>query len=153
MPKRVGIISAGDMGAAFGRGLRQAGLDVLTCLEGRSELTRARAAEAGFRDLPSSDALVGEADLILSVLVPAEATAIAEAVAAAVRRTGARPAFAECNAIAPQTVLAIERVIAAAGAPFIDAGIIGGPPREGYSPHIYPSRPGTAPPAGRCGRR
>ena len=145
MTKRVGIISAGDMGAAVGRRLRQAGLDVLTCLEGRSELTRARAAEAGFRDLPSSDALVGEADLILSVLVPAEATAIAEAVAAAVRRTGARPAFAECNAIAPQTVLAIERLIAATGAPFIDAGIIGGPPREGYSPHIYCSGPDTAP--------
>jgi 3-hydroxyisobutyrate dehydrogenase-like beta-hydroxyacid dehydrogenase len=61
------------------------------------------------------------------------------------RRTGARPVFVECNAIAPQTVLAIERTIRAAGAAFIDAGIIGGPPRAGYTPHINCSGPDTAP--------
>lgn len=142
--KRVAILSPGDMGGAIGQVLDAGGLDVLTCLEGRSELTRRRAAEAGFREVPSLDALVRESDVVLSVLVPAEATAVAEAVAAAMRRTGARPAFAECNAIAPHTVLAIERTIRAAGAPFVDAGVIGGPPRAGYSPHIYCSGPDTA---------
>jgi 3-hydroxyisobutyrate dehydrogenase-like beta-hydroxyacid dehydrogenase len=38
--------------------------------------------------------------------------------------------FADCNAIAPVTVEAIEREIRAAGAEFIDAGIIGGPPSD-----------------------
>jgi len=150
--KRVAIMSAGDMGAAIGARLVVGGLDVLTCLEGRGQLTRERAAEAGFRAVASLDDLVGESDLILSVLVPAEARGLAEAVAAAMRRSGARPVFVECNAIAPQTVLAIEQIIRAAGAEFIDAGIIGGPPRPpagragpGYSPHIYCSGPEPAP--------
>ncbi len=143
--QRVGIMSPGDMGAAIGERLREHGLEVLTCLEGRSELTRSRAEEAGFRAVPSLDGLVSEADLILSVLVPAEAATLAEAVAASTRRCGARPVFVECNAIAPQTVLAIEGLVRGAGAGFIDAGIIGGPPRPGYSPHIYCSGPETAP--------
>jgi 3-hydroxyisobutyrate dehydrogenase-like beta-hydroxyacid dehydrogenase len=142
--KRVAILSPGDMGGAIGQVLHANGIDVLSCLAGRSELTRERAAEAGFRDVPDVDTLVRESDVILSVLVPSQATPVAEAVAAAMRRTGAHPAFAECNAIAPNTVLAVEHTIRAAGGPFVDAGIIGGPPRAGYSPHIYCSGPDTA---------
>jgi 3-hydroxyisobutyrate dehydrogenase-like beta-hydroxyacid dehydrogenase len=133
------------MGSGIGLVLHANGLDVLTCLEGRSALSRLRAQEAGFRDVASMDDLVRESDMILSVLVPAEATPIAESVAAAMRRTGATPVFVECNAIAPQTVQAIESTIRAAGASFIDAGIIGGPPRIGYSPHFEASGPDTAP--------
>jgi 3-hydroxyisobutyrate dehydrogenase-like beta-hydroxyacid dehydrogenase len=142
--KRVAILSPGDMGGRIGQVLHANGIDVLGCLAGRSELTRQRAAEAGFRDVSDFDTLVRESDLILSVLVPSEATPVAEAVAAAMRRSNSHPAFAECNAIAPNTVLSIERTIRNAGAPFIDAGIIGGPPREGYSPHVYCSGPDTA---------
>ncbi|HLF76070.1 MAG TPA: DUF1932 domain-containing protein [Dehalococcoidia bacterium] len=143
--RRVGILSPGDMGSGIGLVLHANSLDVLTCLEGRSALSRLRAQEAGFRDVPSLDDLVRESDMILSVLVPAEATPIAESVAAAMRRTGATPVYVECNAIAPQTVLAIETTIRSAGATFIDAGIIGGPPRIGYSPNFEASGPDTAP--------
>ena len=141
----VAILSPGDMGGGIGSVLHANGLDVLTCLEGRSELTRLRAQEAGFREVPTLDDLVRQADLVLSVLVPGQATQIAVAVAAAIRRTGATPVFVECNAIAPQTVLTLERTIRAAGAEFIDAGIIGGPARTGYSPHFDCSGPNTAP--------
>jgi 3-hydroxyisobutyrate dehydrogenase-like beta-hydroxyacid dehydrogenase len=127
--RRVGILSPGDMGAGIGGVLNQTGFEVYTCLAGRSDLTRLRAEEAGFRDLPDYDALVQQVDLVLSVLVPAEARPLADAVAASMRRTGAHPVYADCNAIAPQTVLGIEQVIRDAGANFIDAGIIGGPPR------------------------
>ncbi|HLF72515.1 MAG TPA: DUF1932 domain-containing protein [Dehalococcoidia bacterium] len=142
--RRVGIMSPGDMGGGIGGVLHESGFEVLTCLAGRSELTRVRAAEAGFRDTGDLDTLAREADVILSVLVPSEATPIAEAIAAAVKRTGAKPVFVECNAIAPQTVAAIEATMRGAGAGFIDAGIIGGPPRPGYSPHIYASGPDTS---------
>jgi len=131
--RRVGILSPGDMGAAIGNVLHHGGLEVYTCLEGRSELTRTRAAEAGFRDAPGYDELVSSVDVLLCVLVPAEARPVAERVAAALRRTGARPVYVECNAIAPQTVVGIEKLIRDAGAEFIDAGIIGGPPRVGGS--------------------
>ena len=142
--RRVGIMSVGDMGAGFGRVLRDNGIEVYTCLAGRSDLTRLRAEEAGFIDTPDLDALVGQVDLFISVLVPSEATALAQDVAAAMQRTGAHPAYADANAIAPQTVRKIEGIVREAGAVFIDAGIIGGPPRSGYSPHIPCSGPDTA---------
>lgn len=131
-------MSPGDMGSAIGQVLHAGGLDVLTCLEGRSDLTRQRAAQVGFRALPSLDALVAESGLLISVLVPGEALPLAQAVAASMRRTGATPVYADCNAIAPQTVRAIARLITERGATFIDAGIIGGPPRVG-------ARPGSGP--------
>ncbi len=140
----VGIISAGDMGAAIGATLTSGGVDVATDLTGRSDLTRTRAAEAGMRDAGGIDALVEECDLLLSVLPPAEAVSIAEEVAGAMARTGSRPAFAECNAIAPQTVVRIATLMLDTGAPFIDAGIIGSPPSPGSDTRIYCSGPDTS---------
>jgi 3-hydroxyisobutyrate dehydrogenase-like beta-hydroxyacid dehydrogenase len=140
----VAIISPGDMGAAVGRVLRQGGLDVVTCLEGRSDLSRRRATEAGLRDLPLAS-LVRQADLILSILVPSEARAAAERVATAMERTGARTAYADCNAIAPATVRQIASVIGARGAVFIDGGIIGGPPAGPGAPtRFHCSGPDTS---------
>ena len=110
-----GILSPGDMGLRLGRVLHAIGLDVLAALEGRSQLTRDRAIEAGFRDAGSVDGLVSQADIVLSILVPSEAGAVAEQVAGAMERTGAKPVFVECNAIAPRTVRSIEQTIAAAG--------------------------------------
>jgi len=144
--RSVGILSPGDMGAAVGKVLHSTGLDVLAALEGRSEITRLRARSAGFRDVGTVDELVAHADVVLSILVPAEAVPVAEQVAAAMKRSGATPAFVECNAIAPQTVQAIEPSITAAGGCFIDAGIIGGPPRApGSGARFYCSGPDTTP--------
>ena len=137
----VAILSPGDMGHAIGRVLRRSGLDTITYLAGRSERTRALAAQASIRDVPTLEQLVVEADLILSILVPAEAVANAERVAQALGTTGAHPAYADCNAIAPATMQQIATIISNAGGACIDAGIIGGPPREGYAPRIYASGP------------
>ncbi len=142
--RRVGIMSPGDMGAGWGRVLHDHGLEVYTCLAGRSDLTRQRAEEAGLIDTPDLEALVSQVDLFISVLVPAEATQLAEDIADAMIRTGAKPAYVEANAIAAKTVTGIEGVIRDAGANFIDAGIIGGPPRSGYSPRVPCSGPDTA---------
>ena len=59
----------------------------------------------------------------------------------AVRSTATELLFAECNAIAPQVALEIEPIIVNAGARFVDASIIGGPPRDGSSPRLYTSGP------------
>jgi 3-hydroxyisobutyrate dehydrogenase-like beta-hydroxyacid dehydrogenase len=138
-------MSAGDMGSGFGSVLNDHGFEVYTCLAGRSALTRERAAEAGFVDTPDLDALVSSVDLFISVLVPSEAVGLAEDVAAAMKRTGATPVYCDANAIAPQTVRRIEGLIREAGGGFVDAGIIGGPPRKGYTPHIPCSGPDTEP--------
>lgn len=143
--RTVGILSPGDMGSGTGRVLHATGLNVLAALEGRSELTRSRAVEAGFSDVGTVEELVKQSDVVLSILAPSEAVPLAEQVAAAMQRTGATPVFVECNAIAPQTVRQIERTIAAAGGLCIDGGIIGGPPRVPGGPtRFYCSGPNTA---------
>jgi len=141
----VGIMSPGDMGSAIGKMIADSGVRVVTALDGRSELTRLRAKEAGIADVSSIDRLVAEADLLLSVLVPAEALGLAQRFADAVRRTGRRPAYADLNAIAPETVRQIGGLMTAAGVAMIDGGIIGGPPVRGRKgTRIYCSGPDTA---------
>ena len=142
---KVGILSPGDMGSGVGRRLHERGAEVYGVLTGRSELTRTRAAECGIIDAGSLDELVKKVDIILSILVPSEAPAIAHDVAESMKRTGATPVFTDCNAIAPVTVEAIEREIRAAGAEFIDAGIIGGPPSDRADTYFHCSGPNTAP--------
>ena len=137
----VGLLSPGDMGHAVGGALREHGLDVLTCLDGRSERTRGLAAAAGLRDVPSLDDLVTSSDLVLSILVPAEAPAVCRSVAAAIQRTGADVVFADCNAVSPRTSAAMSDVMREAGGRYVDGSIIGGPPRDGSSPRFYVSGP------------
>jgi len=133
------------MGAAIGGVLTENGLDVIACLEGRSKLTLTRAAESHIRGVANLNDLVTEADLVLSVLVPSAATDIAQSVVKAMGETGSTPAFAECNAIAPQTVVSISKLIMDSGATFTDAGIIGSPPKSGRtSTRLYCSGSDTS---------
>ena len=100
--RTIAILSPGNMGAAVGQVLRESGYDVVTNLDGRSDRTRSLAAEAGFRAVSGMDGIVEEADLVMSILVPSEAISVAREAAAAMGRTGARPAFADCNAVSPE---------------------------------------------------
>ena len=137
--ERVAILSPGDMGQAVGRALRQGGLEVITCLKGRSERTRGLAQAAGIADVPDLETLVEQSDLILSIMVPSQATALSQEVEQAIRSTGAKIYYADCNAISPQTTLRIEEIISGGGGCFIDGSIIGGPPRGDYRPRFYVS--------------
>jgi 3-hydroxyisobutyrate dehydrogenase-like beta-hydroxyacid dehydrogenase len=133
MTPTVAIMSPGDMGHAVAAVLRQGGLRVITRLDGRSARTRSLAERAGLEEVADDAALVREADMLLSILVPAEAMTLAERIAGAVRTTRADLLYVECNAIAPQTARRIGEVLETAGARFVDAGIIGPPPAPGAS--------------------
>jgi L-threonate 2-dehydrogenase len=136
----VAILSPGDMGHAIGAVLRQHGLRVLTSLQGRSPRTAVLAAQAGITTVADDHTLVREADILLSLVVPAQAYACAERVATAVRATQTRLLFVDCNAIAPRTVQSIDHLVTAAGADVVDVGIIGSPPRAGKAgPRLYAS--------------
>ena len=137
----VGILSPGDMGHSMGQVLAEHGLRVIACLDGRSERTRNLAVEAGIEPAASYDELVQQADILLSILVPAQSIGAAEDVAQAIERTGADLIYADCNAIAPQTARAIGERIVAAGGRFVDGGIIGGPPRGGSRNRLYVAGP------------
>ena len=140
----IAILSPGSMGSAVGQVLRESGYDVVTNLDGRSERTRVLAEEAGFRAVSGIDSIVEEADLVMSILVPSEAISVAREAAAAMKRTGASPAYADCNAVSPDTARELGGIIEAAGGRFIDAGIIGGPPGSGSPPRFYASGPHEA---------
>ena len=139
----VGLLSPGDMGHSVGQTLVEHGMRVITCLQARSERTRGLAQKAGIADVPTYGDLVQEADLLLSIMVPAQAKVAAGVVAQAVMETGAELVYADCNAIAPQTVCQIANILTATGVQFVDASIVGGPPRGGSSPRLYASGPDT----------
>ncbi len=136
----VALVAPGEMGAAVGATLRAHGARVATCLSGRSERSLARARQAGMEIVAEDTDLIRETDLFLSIVPPAAAAGLAERIAEAMRRAGSAPPYVDCNAISPTTAGAVGRTIADAGAPFIDAGIIGGPPKPGSpGPRFYTS--------------
>ena len=141
MPNAVGILSPGDMGHTVGNVLRQNGLRVITCLNGRSQRTRQLAEKAGIVDVPTYPEFVTEADLILSIMVPAQAMSAASVVAEALQQTDATLTYTDCNAIAPQTVRKLGDIITSAGGTFVDASIIGPPPRTPGATRFYASGP------------
>src|SRR5438105_3864248 len=130
------------MGSGVGTVLHQHGLRVLTCLAGRGPESRERAARAGFEDVPDLESLVRGCDVLLSILPPAVAGAVADQVAAAVSATGSDVLYVDCNAIAPNTASGIFQTVTATGARFADAGIIGPPPTRPGS-RIFTSGPGA----------
>jgi 3-hydroxyisobutyrate dehydrogenase-like beta-hydroxyacid dehydrogenase len=142
---RIAILMPGDMGHGVGRALTQHGHEVITCLAGRSDRTRGLAEAAGISSTANLEAVVTEADLVLSILPPDAAVAQASAVADAMTATGARPVYVDCNATSPMTVREVGAIVTAAGAPFIDCGIIGLAPGKGKATRFHVSGADTGP--------
>jgi L-threonate 2-dehydrogenase len=134
----VAVIAPGAMGAAVGKRLSDNGLMVLTSLDGRSEETRARAKAAGMTAAKDGD--IARADFILSILPPGDALSLAQRFVPALTASNAKPVYVDCNAINPKTVDRVAAAIAPSECPFVDAGIIGQPPKPGDAgPRIYAS--------------
>jgi putative dehydrogenase len=143
MSLAVAVVAPGNMGAAVGRRLADHGVDVLTTLSGRSGASAERAAAAGMRAVPLEQ-LTG-AEIFLSIVPPAVALPLAEQMVPALTAASHKPVFVDCNAVSPDTAQRIAAVIEPTGAPFVDAGIIGPPPRPGGAqPSIYASGPHAA---------
>src|SRR5580704_2797869 len=134
----VAIIAPGAMGAGVGKRLTSSGVRVLTTLAGRSEATVARARDAGM--VAASEEEIAAADFILSILPPGEALALAQQLAPSLTASNAKPVYVDCNAINPATVERVAAAIAPTGCAFVDAGIIGQPPKPGDAgPRFYAS--------------
>ena len=137
----IAILSPGDMGHGVGKALVEHGYRVITCLAGRSQRTRDLAAAAGIVDVQPLGEMTLQADLVMSILVPAQAVGVARGVADAMRATGTPRPFADCNAVSPRSAAEMASIIGAAGGDYIDGGIIGGSPARGAVPRIYTSGP------------
>ncbi len=134
----VAILAQGAMGAGVAARLSAHGMAVLTNLDGRSAASAARAAAAGMRAVPMAE--LAQADAFLSILPPDQAEATAAALAPLFAAAPKPPVYADCNAISPETMGRIAALLGGHGLRVVDAGIIGGPPREGYAgPVVYAS--------------
>jgi 3-hydroxyisobutyrate dehydrogenase-like beta-hydroxyacid dehydrogenase len=138
MSPTIAVLAPGAMGSAVARRLSEHGARVLTSLKGRSEATLKRAADAGM--IGAEDDAIAGADIILSIVPPGEAVALAERLASLIAKQEKKPVVVDCNAVNVDTVLRIAEIIGFAQAPFVDAGIIGFPPRPGSAgPAFYMS--------------
>jgi len=121
----VGLLHPGEMGAAIGDALAANGHDVIWASEGRSDETRARA--KGFRDVVGLDALLGEAETVLSICPPHAALEVARAT------SGFAGIYVDANAISPQRAAEI----ASLHSRHADGGIVGPPPRSAGDTRLY----------------
>jgi 3-hydroxyisobutyrate dehydrogenase-like beta-hydroxyacid dehydrogenase len=127
------LLHPGEMGTAIGACLAAGGAGAVCALAGRSEATRARANSAGIRDLGTMGRALHDADVVISVCPPHGALGLAREVAA--RKF--RGIYVDANAIAPATAREVGRAIEAAGAKFVDGGIIGPPPVKAGTSRLY----------------
>ena len=138
----VAVMAQGMMGAAVGKRLNERGAAVRTLLSGRGAASAERARAAGMQPMPNEKALLDGADFFLSILPPGEAENLARRLAPTLSALAKKPIYVDCNAVSPQTAMRVAAIIAPTGARFVDAGIIGGPPRPGYGgPAIYAAGP------------
>jgi 3-hydroxyisobutyrate dehydrogenase-like beta-hydroxyacid dehydrogenase len=137
MIERIGLVSPGAMGSAVGTALLGRGSRVVVALEGRSPRTAARAAQTGLEDVGTLPELLALSDLVVSVVPPSAALGVAAELATAVEAAGSRPVVVDANAISPARAREVARVVEAAGARYVDGGIVGGPPRPGSRTDLF----------------
>ena len=97
----IAILSPGVMGSAISVRLVEHGARVLTSLDGRSAATVERASAAGMEDVPPET--ITTADLILSIVPPGEAVALAKGLVPRLSESRHKPVFIDCNALSPKT--------------------------------------------------
>jgi 3-hydroxyisobutyrate dehydrogenase-like beta-hydroxyacid dehydrogenase len=130
------------MGAGIASTLVSKGHHVVWAPEGRSAETATRAAAAGMEAVASIDEMAGRCEIIVSACPPHAALEVAKKVASAA--TGFGGTYLDANAISPTTAEAVSLVIGAAGARYLDGGVIGNPPAQGQSTRLYLSGPGAS---------
>ena len=132
----IAIVSPGAMGSALGRCWQAGGHRVVATAAGRSERTRLLAHDLEL--LPDLDAVVGVADLVVTICPPDQAglvlQTVLERVLAAAHRSGPAPVVLDANALSTSTVAGLASRTAAAGCGFVDGAVSGGPPRPGAEP-------------------
>src|SRR5215475_13195512 len=104
------------MGSGLAAVLTQQGVTVLTSLEGRSAASAQRARAAGMEAVKPEDLVT--ADLLLSIMPPANALSFARDLAPLLGAAPRRPLFVDCNAISPATTAVIADVMQVAGVAF-----------------------------------
>jgi 3-hydroxyisobutyrate dehydrogenase-like beta-hydroxyacid dehydrogenase len=125
----VGIVSPGAMGSAVAHALLRGGARVVATVEGRSDRTTLLARQADLELLPHLADVVDQADVVLSIVPPDQAEALALELADA-------SLLVDLNAVAPTTARRISTEV--------DGSISGPPPWKQGTTRIYLSGPRAA---------
>lgn len=129
------LLHPGAMGVTVGATLLAGGHRVRWVADGRSDVTRHRAAEAEFDTCADLAEALDGADGVISVCPPDQAMAVARAVDEA----GFEGLYVDANAIAPATARSLQ---ARFGERLVDGGIVGPPALRSGTTRLYLS--GTA---------
>jgi len=132
----VGLLHPGEMGAAVGGCLVSVGHEVLWDPAGRSRATTGRALAAELTGV-AIGRLVAKSSVILSICPPHAALDVARQVADA----GYTGCYVDANAISVATAEQVAGIVTAAGAAYVDGGIIGQPPEVAGHTRLYLSGP------------
>jgi 3-hydroxyisobutyrate dehydrogenase-like beta-hydroxyacid dehydrogenase len=132
----IGLLHPGEMGAAVGGCLVSVGHKVLWDPAGRSRATTGRALAAELTGV-KFDRLVAQSSVIFSICPPHVAVDVAHQVAAA----GYPGVYVDANAISVGTADQVAAIVTAAGASYVDGGIIGQPPEAAGHTRLYLSGP------------
>ena len=129
----VGILHPGAMGSSVGAAVKCGIAHVFWASENRSEATHERARSAELDDAGSVRELVGRCELIISVCPPG----FAREVAASAAGYGFSGIYLDANAISPEHSREVARIVEAAGARYVDGGIVGGPAWKPGTTRLY----------------
>ncbi len=138
--QRLAVLHPGAMGASVGAAAREAGLNVGWLDLGRSAATRSRARQAGLTAYADLATLLNECECLIVLCPPSAALEIATSVAA----IGFGGLYVDANAVAARTAARIAETVTAAGAEYVDGGVIGPPPTAPGTTRLYLSGPAAA---------
>ena len=132
----VGLIGFGEVGKIFAAGLKQQGVGAIATWDikfadpGAAEAERSAAARIGVAVCESAAALCGRSDLVLSAVTASNTLAVAEEAA---RSMKADSFFLDLNSASPGTKQRAAKVIDAAGAHYVEAGVMTSVPPYGIA--------------------
>ena len=129
----IGLLHPGEMGISLAASAQNGGHAVAWASEGRSAATRARAEAHGLRDAGTLARLCAECAVLVCVCPPDAAEAVAHDVAA----LGFTGLYLDANAISPGRAARLGEALSAAGADFVDGGLLGGPAWEPGGTTLY----------------
>lgn len=125
VPPTVAILYGGEMGAAVARVLSARGVRVVTTTVDRSSYTTARSHAAGMQILGSLDAVLAQADIVISLVTPAAADSMAVTALASLARQDRRTIYVDLNSTSPELARTLAARFEAAGQSFVDGAING----------------------------
>ena len=131
--KHLGMVGYGEVGRIFSAGLKDhlpavSSWDSKFVQSGSRAACLAHAQGVGVQASESMAALCAGADLVISAVTASNTLAVAEAAAAHIRRGAV---FLDLNSASPATKQAAARVIEAAGALYVEAGVMSSVPPYG----------------------